>query len=353
MTRIDHLKNLLSEYKCDAIIVTHPIDLYYLTKQNISAGTLIVTTESAHLFVDGRYFEKCKESLGFKVIEARANNWTKELKELPQIKSIGFDANTTSYSNYLDLKEKLNAKLIPVKGIGQNLRLIKDSEEIEKLKKAATLCREGYHHICNLLQEGVTEKELSTALEIFWKQKADAKLAFEPIIAFGTNSSMPHYTPGNVPLKKGDTVLIDIGVELENYCSDMTRTLFFHSANKEIRHIYSIVKQANEAAIQLCTPGTLIKSLDEAARSLIETAGFGKQFLHSLGHGLGLEVHELPFLSPTSTFGNQTLKPGMVITIEPGIYIPGVGGVRIEDTLVITASGHENLTNLSKDIKIY
>ena len=217
MTRIDRLKNTLKQHECDAIIITDKTDLYYLTKKQLSAGTLIVTKESAHLFVDGRYFEKCKACPEYQVKQARGNTWTTELKELPKIGIIGFDAKTTSYSDYLDLNRALKSSQIelkPLKGIGQNLRLIKDEQEIEKLKNSANLCLEGYHHICHLLKEGVTEIELANEIEIFWKKKGATKPAFDPIIAFGTNSSMPHYTPGAVRLKKGDPILIDIGVEL-------------------------------------------------------------------------------------------------------------------------------------------
>jgi Xaa-Pro aminopeptidase len=224
----------------------------------------------------------------------------------------------------------------------QNLRLIKDAEEISKLRAAAQLGYEGYLFALSLLREGVSEKELALALELFWKERGASRLAFDSIIAFGPNSSMPHYRPDETTLKQNTSVLIDCGVVLSHYHSDMTRVAYFGNPPQEIQTIYPIVEEAKAKAIEACRPGTLIGDLDRIARDWIQSKGYGEYFSHSLGHGVGLEIHENPIIRQTGPFSEKPLKTGMVITIEPGIYLPGIGGVRLEDTILITENGYEN-----------
>lgn len=228
------------------------------------------------------------------------------------------------------------------------MRRVKDKQEIRLLGKAANLGTEGFHYVCSKLTEGITEQELAIALEIFWKEKGSQGLAFSPIIAFGKNSSMPHHRAGATKLQSGDIVLIDIGVLLDYYHSDMTRCVFFGPPQKKLIEIYEIVRQAQEMALAMCRPGVLIEELDRAARSYIASKGHQEHFTHGLGHGVGLQIHEGPSLSQKSADKTLPLEEGMVITIEPGIYLPEIGGVRIEDTVVITDKGHKNLTKAAK-----
>jgi Xaa-Pro aminopeptidase len=257
---------------------------------------------------------------------------------------VEFDATKMTYQRYLDL-QKEGVELIPVRATTRESRLIKSAEEIEKLRQAAILGLEGYHVILEALRPGVTEKEMVVELEIFWKRAGGSGVAFSPIVAFGENSSKPHYHPSDRVLAPNEAVLIDIGVTLDHYHSDMTRVYFFGKPDPKVEEIYAIVKEAQARALQLCKPATSIRDLDAAARDYITEKGFGEQFVHSLGHGIGLEVHEAPRVYKEGPDVDLQLQPGMVITIEPGIYLPGLGGVRIEDTVVITESGHLNLTN--------
>lgn len=354
--RLKKLQKTIQNMRCDLLIIEDVIDIYYMTGIELSTGKLFVDLQEASLFVDSRYYEHCQKLCPFNVIlleDSTIENWFCEKNFSLKI---GCDSTKTSYENYLEWRKQLKKfeiragpsaafKLVPLKGPLRILRCIKDADEIILLKKAAALGSEGFDFVYNSIIEGISEKELAIELEIFWKRKGSKSLGFDPIIAFGTHSSMPHYRPDQTTLKKGENVLIDIGVNLEHYHSDMTRVIYFGTPHKKIQEIYSIVLEAQRRALQLCKPGTLIGELDRTARDYIQQKGYGNYFTHGLGHGVGLEIHEAPSLRQNGIDHLLKLQEGMVITIEPGIYLPDVGGVRIEDTVAITATGHENLTN--------
>lgn len=355
--RLQQLQALLQDIPCDALLVEDPINLYYLTGLQLSTGTLIVLSTGGFLLVDGRYYELSKKVSPVPVVLLNQNAFVDLfLKECSQVRVLAFNSELTTYRRYLDLEKCLESvsqksegkqkiSFIPCESPVKKLRAIKDSDEIAFLRDAGKLGSQGFDFVCSILQEGITEEKVAAELEIFWKQRGSKALAFDPIIAFGANSSMPHYRAGKAQLKTGDTVLIDIGVNYQHYHSDMTRVLFFKEANPKILEIYEVVKEAQRAALEICRPGTLIADLDRAARKVISSHGYGEHFTHSLGHGVGLEIHEWPTLRDAPPFQEIPLKAGMVITIEPGIYLSGIGGVRLEDTIVITANGYENLTN--------
>jgi Xaa-Pro aminopeptidase len=264
------------------------------------------------------------------------------------IRSCGFDSAYTSFKtfhHYEQALKTLSVSLVPLDAPIQWLRMIKDEEEISLLKEAAHLGYRGYEFVASCLVEGISEAELALELEFFWKKQGAKRLAFDSIIAFGSNSSMPHYRAGFTPLTPNTSVLIDIGVNWKHYHSDMTRVVFYGTPDPRLQTIYAIVEEAKNRAMEICRPGTLIGDLDRAARNYISDQGYGTYFTHSLGHGLGLDVHELPTLRSKGPLAEQPLQKGMVITIEPGIYLPGIGGVRLEDTLLITEQGYENLTH--------
>lgn len=349
---------MLKELSCDAFIVEDQINLYYMTGLFLSSGMLLVYPEGAHLIVDARYYELCKKESPFPIIlrEDKPPMTTFLAgSDLPKITTVGFSRENMTYGTFLKLQKELETFGLALKAVENpivKLRTIKNQDEIAILSKTAALGSEGFDYLCSLLREGITEVELAVELEIFWKRKGSKTIAFDPIIAFGANSSMPHYRVGNHRLQYGDAVLIDIGVNYENYHSDMCRVVFFGEPDPKIKAIYSIVKSAQETALQKCFPGTRIGDLDASARDYIEKEGYGENFTHSLGHGVGLEIHEAPMIRNQPPYQDVILEPGMVLTVEPGIYLPGIGGVRIEDTVVITEEGHQNLTNRSKDLKV-
>lgn len=345
--RIKKTVNLLPEYGIDALLVEDPLNIFYLTGLDVSAGSLLIGKKEA-LFLDGRYFEALKDKSPVTVKPI-----TEDIFQFGT--RIGFDREKTSYGRYETLKKasKNKVSLHPVENIVKNkVRIIKSLDEIALLKKAAKLAAKGFSYAVNQLKTGVTEIEIAQKLKIFWLENGSDGPSFEPIVAFGVHTACPHHRPTDKKLKKGDIVLFDLGANLHKYASDMTRVLFFGKPNSSLISIYEIVHEAHEKALSLCKPGESIFKLDTAARKIISKAGFADQFPHSLGHGIGLEVHEAPLMPRKKPSAAADLEPGMALTIEPGVYVPGSGGVRIEDTIIITKSGYESITPLSKDITI-
>lgn len=353
--RIKKAQQLLEKKHLDALIVDNPIDLYYLTSLSLSLGRLVISKDEVALFVDGRYFEACKKANPCSVYLTKGYGKESTFGSWQHLKGqLGFDAAFTSVRHFRELENVTShlGQLVPLNDPIKELREIKDQEEIVLLKKACDLGSNGYDFVLTLLKEGISEAEVAAELEIFWKKQKGQRIAFESIIAFGENSAYPHHRSGERKLKRGDCVLIDIGVVVQNYHSDMTRVVFFGSPDPEIVHIYNIVKEAQQRALESCHSGITAKEVDRAARDFIIQEGYGSHFTHGLGHGVGLEIHELPVLKQDDPYGNKTLVDGMVVTVEPGIYLPGKGGVRIEDSIVITKQGYTDLTQRSKEILI-
>ncbi|MBA3722010.1 MAG: aminopeptidase P family protein [Parachlamydiaceae bacterium] len=349
--RIKALSEILKSIPCDALLVENPTNLLYLTGLDLSTGKLLITSTGATLLVDGRYIETCLKYSPCPVHLIDKMSLKDAIRSNP-ISTMAFESDKTMHHEFLNLQklidelrqESVDVTLTHVESPVQKMRLIKDDDEIKILAEAARLGYEGFEFVVANLKEGITEEELALELEYFWRKKGAKKVAFDPIIAFGPNGSMPHYRAGESKLQKNQSVLIDIGVTWKHYHSDMTRVIFFGEVSEEIQKIYKIVEEAKQAAISLCKPGTLIGDLDKSARHIISSKGYGEYFTHSLGHGIGLDVHEIPTLRSKGPFINTPLEPGMVITIEPGIYLPDIGGVRLEDTIVITKNGFTNLT---------
>jgi Xaa-Pro aminopeptidase len=330
----------LNNWSVDALIIENPVDLKYLCSLNLSQGLLIVDDKQSCLFVDGRYIEEAK---GARLI---SEDNLKSFLSTCTFKKVGFDEEALSFSRYSYLKnifQAYNIELVALKSPIKKLRSIKTLDEIKKLKEAAELNKKGFKFVQNILKEGVSEREVSNALKIFWIENGGDEPSFEPIIAFGKNSSKPHYRSGNQTLKKNDIALIDIGVSKDGWQSDATKTYIFGQVDPIITQIYKIVEDALEKTLVLCKEGLIIKALDEKARGIIKEWGYEKDFKHSIGHGLGLEVHEYPLLKPSSINPHEVLKEGMCITIEPGIYLEGIGGIRLEKSIVITKNGYELL----------
>lgn len=332
------------------LLIEQPLSLFYLTGLHLSLGKLLITPSEACLVVDGRYIETAQSLAPIPCVLLQDDTLQSLLTEW-HAEQLSFVAEDTTYQRYTQLKE-LNIPLAPIEDPVRKLRLVKDPTELDKLRRAGELGSQGYDFVCSLIGEGVSERDLAKQLELFWLREGGEKVAFQPIIAFGANGSKPHHHPSDTRLQSGQPVLIDIGVTLDDYHSDMTRTVFYKSPSAEIQKVYHTVHQAQQAALDACQPGVSAGELDRIARDYIAKAGYGEQFSHSLGHGIGLEVHEAPGLRQKMPDQSIVLQAGMVITIEPGIYLPGMGGVRIEDTIIITQNGFEDLTKRSKEIHI-
>ena len=326
------------EGSVEACLIEDPIDLYYLTGLSLSKGSLLLTRKKQLLLVDDRYFQSAIEKAVVAVERDLQVAW-EEFFARNLFKKIAFDSEKVSYERYLEF-QKYHKEFVASPNLLKNVRAIKDTVEMGKITMSAQLLRRGFTHICSLLKAGITEKELSKEFEIFCLQQGADGLAFEPIIAFGKNSAMPHYHSQNVALQSKDVVLIDIGVIVDHYHSDMTRVVFFEEPHLRLSYLYQIVKQAQKAALDLCAPGTTLAELDLAAREVFKRHDLEPFFVHSLGHGIGLNTHEFPRISHQGKDAQVILQKNMVVTIEPGLYLPDIGGVRYEDMVLITEEGY-------------
>ncbi len=334
---------LQEERGWEGCLIEHPIDLFYLTALKLSAGRLVVIDNRATLFVDGRYLEEAKEKSPVPVClieDAACREWAQGHK-------LAFDSAKTSYDQFLKLQEWTDG-LLPIRGLLEPLRAIKTEEEKQRLRASAELAWLGFEHASRFLLPGVTEQEIAWEFERFCREHGASSMAFEPIVAFGEATARPHHRASTSRLRKGQLVLIDCGCMLDGYASDMTRMQIDEETNHEILHLYTTVREAHLAALKKCRPGVKLGELDLAARAVMAREGVEELFVHSLGHGIGLETHEYPRISSKGEGRNFLLQEGMVVTIEPGLYLPGVGGVRYEDTVLITADGVENLYAESK-----
>lgn len=271
-------------------------------------------------------------------------------KAVPTAQTIAVETDLLAYDRAKALLEIYpGAKIEPVQGALNQLRNIKAADEIENMRRAAQLADLGVRIGAQALREGVSELEVLAEIEYQLKKAGAARMAFSTIVLFGTNSADPHGEAGQRKLKSGDLALFDLGVVYNGYCSDITRTFAYKTISPEQRQIYNAVLQAQLAALSLCKPGTVIAEMDKIAHDSIDAAGYGQYFSHRIGHGLGIDVHEFPSLH---ALNQGQLQAGMTFTVEPGIYIPGQGGVRIEDDVLITDSGCEILTSFPNELQI-
>ncbi len=361
--RIKKLKENLKKEKLDAVFISSVSNISYLSgftnfSKDEREAYIFVGQDFAYIITDGRYSEAVKIQVPHLKLFERSNGKSSEelfKKHKKEIKTLGIEEDNLTVLEHKVLKKHFkNLKHFNI----NNLRSIKNNEELGKIEKACKLGDLAFNFILKKIKVGVSEKEIAGELEKFIKDKG-AEFSFPAIVAFGRNSSVPHHQTGNTKLKDGGTVLLDLGVKVDNYCSDMTRTIFFGKPSKEQKEIYRIVLEAQQKAVeflnkQISGASLRVKSdrritgaeLDKVAREYIKLKGF-PDIPHSLGHGIGLEIHESPHLSPKS---KEELKMGMVFSIEPGIYIEGFGGVRIEDLYVLEKDGLKQLTTSSREI---
>ncbi len=342
LQRIEALRALFPAWQCDVLIIEAPIDLYYLTGLRLSAGRLLIGIDSAQLFVDGRYLAIAQEKSPVPVAPLEKKHQRAWLERVGG-KRIGFDSASMSYDQYSKCAEIFDKTMLPIVSPLKTLRMIKDPEEREKMRKSAALAKEGVRHLCRALASGITEKEMAWQFEKFCRERGAASMAFAPIIAFGENTSFPHHRSSERPYKEGEPVLIDVGCIMDDYASDVSRTLWSAEVAPQFSHLHEIVVRSQKAALAICRPGISIGELDAAARRVMREAGVEELFVHGLGHGIGLETHEFPRISLKAEERDLLLQEGMVITIEPGLYVAGVCGARHEDTVIVTNEGPENL----------
>lgn len=360
------MKEFLEQHKLDAILVHTPANM-----RNISGftgeGLVYVSKDDAWILTDSRYtIAAAKESRGFEVLEYKKNIQQFLMEKIVNIHPglakktfrIGFEDAVMTVETYRTLKalfEKMELEqweLVPLHKKLDKMRQIKTAGEIASIKKAEAIGDEAFTKVVNWLTEcyrgkmPVTEKQVAAHIEFYMRDAGAEGTSFDTIAASGIHSSMPHAVPTDKVLEEGDFLTMDFGCLVDGYCSDMTRTIVYGKANEKQKEIYNVVLQAQSAALEQIKPGMTGKEVDQIARDIIKEAGYGECFGHSLGHSVGLEIHETPCFSPRE---ESVIQPGMVITVEPGIYVEGFGGVRIEDVVVITEDGCENITHSPKE----
>jgi Xaa-Pro aminopeptidase len=318
-------------------LIQDPLDLYYLTGLMMTRGRLLASPAGAHLFVDGRYIEKAKQLAPCPVhlFEEQKNHFTS---------SMAFDSAAFTYDGYLTLKKEFpHTEWTPLPNPVKPLRAIKDTSEIALLRKAAQLTSIGYRHILSLLKVGVSEEEIALEFELFCRKNGASAISFNPIIAFGENSAYPHYRAGKTRLQNNQLVLCDMGAVVEHYHGDMTRMFHFGKIDPRLEHFEQLVREAQHKAIDAIKPGMLGSDVDKIVRMVFDRSNVKPLYIHSLGHGVGLDLHEEPRIYHERE--DVVIQPGMVFTIEPGLYQPGLGGIRIEDMILVTEKGAERLTD--------
>lgn len=349
--RLKKFREIINDIGIDAMMITKKENYRYLSCFTGTCAVLLITKEHAVIVTDFRYEEQASDQCsGYKVVKYEGkieNELSKQCKEL-DIKSLGFEGSDVSFADYLRYKESFaTVKMEPQTGIVERLRLVKDEDEIENIDCAVKIADNVFEQIINIIKPGIKESDIAAELEYIMKKSGASGASFDIIVASGFRCSMPHGVASDKKIEYGDCITLDYGAIYKGYCSDITRTVFVGKPQKELIKIYNIVLDAQKAGIESVIEGRTGKEADAAARKYIYSAGYEGRFGHGLGHGVGLEIHEAPRLSPA---GEQILENGMVVTVEPGIYIPGLGGVRIEDVVVVNGTNPRILTQSSKDV---
>jgi Xaa-Pro aminopeptidase len=340
--RVERLRSSLEE----PLLVSTPANIRYLTGFSSSNAAVLVEPERIRVFSDFRYSSagKALERDGVEFVEASRNLYV-TLAELLEGR-IGFEATTVTYAEYETLAVA-GLDLVPRRGLVEALRAVKDESELEAIRAGAAITSEALERFSQERFTGRTERDLAWRLGELFHELGAKGPAFETIVAGGPNAARPHSRPTEREIQSGETVVIDAAALVDGYCSDCTRTFATGPLPDRLKQAYAVCLQAQEAGLEGARPGISGIDADAKARTVIEEAGYGELFGHGLGHGVGIEVHEAPRLSRESS---DTLAPGNVVTVEPGIYFPGEGGIRIEDLVVVTDNGPEILTSFTKDL---
>ncbi|WP_373892746.1 M24 family metallopeptidase [Virgibacillus natechei] len=350
MEKLTKLRNALEANNLDAILITSAINRRYITGFTGTAGAAIISKHNTRFITDFRYTEQATEQAqGFDIVEHKQaiELAIKDQVKDMNVKRLGFEKDHVTYSRYEDFKQAIEAELVPVSGLVEDIRLIKTADELSIMKQAAKIADDAFEHIQTYIKPGVKEIDVSNELEFFMRKQGATSSSFDIIVASGRRSALPHGVASDKEINSGELVTLDYGALYNGYCSDITRTFAVGEINDELKEIYDTVLEANLRGIDGIKPGITGREADALTRDYIKEKGYGDQFGHSTGHGLGLEVHEGPSLSYRT---DQKLETGMVVTVEPGIYVPGVGGCRIEDDIFITETGNERLTFAKKDL---
>lgn len=346
------LYNVLKVKKLDSILFFSRENIRYLCGFTGSSGMLLYRNGENIFFTDSRYLEQAKHEVRNAKVKLANRGAIDVCNFLSSdgIKMLGIEASSVSYQNFIYFQRNLRrTKIYPLTDELDELRAVKNKDEIKAIKKALKIAEASLKEVIKILRDDVSESEIAIEIEYLMKLKGSEELPFNTIVLFGKNSSLPHGRPGKRKLKKGDFILIDFGARYNGYCSDETVTFVYKKASKEQERVYTAVNDARKYAIELIRDGVKTADVDKAVRGVLDKHGLSKFFGHGLGHGVGLAIHESPRLAGDS---KTVLKKGMVVTVEPGVYIPGWGGVRLEDMVVVEEKGAKIITGFKKEFRI-
>ncbi|MGI6686342.1 MAG: M24 family metallopeptidase [Bacillota bacterium] len=353
--RVEKVLKGMEEQGIDGLFLMREANIRYISGFTGGDSFVLLTPHHKIFITDSRYTEQAEQECpGFEIVQYLGScpgleETISNLAEVHRIKKIGFEQDDVTFKIYDKLRRTLGNKteLVPTSGLVEAVRLVKDVREIACIKRAAEIVDEVFTYILGVIKQGPREKDIAIEIEYQMKKKGASHPAFSTIVASGPRGSLPHAIPSERVIKTGDLITMDFGAVYQGYCSDITRTVSVGEPTEKQKEIYRIVKEAQEAGLNAVRAGIEGSAADKAARDVIEKAGYGPNFGHGLGHGVGLEIHEEPSLN---TKCRKVLAAGSVVTVEPGIYIPNWGGVRIEDTVLVTEEGCEILTHATKDL---
>lgn len=353
--RIGRLRDRFDEAAIDALLVTKRENVRYLSGFTGSAGVLLVTRSGALFVTDGRYTERSKEELGAAGVDAAIEIGLTASKQnelllgaVDRGARLGLEDQTVTWAQQREYATAFaGVELVPAGAIVEGLRRVKDAGEVDRIRRACAIADDAFQALIPRLAEGLTEKMFALELEFAMRARGASGNSFDPIIASGPNGAKPHHMPSDRVIERNEMVVCDFGCIVEGYCSDMTRTVSVGDPGPDARRVYDVVLASQQAGRALVAADVACSDVDKASRDVIADAGWADAFSHSTGHGVGLEIHEAPRVS---SIAGDTLLVGDVVTVEPGVYLPGIGGVRIEDTVVVGATGAEPLTLTPKDL---
>ncbi|MFY8329414.1 M24 family metallopeptidase [Vagococcus carniphilus] len=350
--RIEKLREKMLEESLTSFLITSPYNLRYLTGFTGTTGMAVITLDDAYFITDFRYTEQASTQCeGYEIVQNVGPIFDEliDLIDEKGIPNMAFEEAHVSFKEFVSLEMLLETELVPISGMVESLREVKDESEVVIIKQACEIADKAFSHILTYIKPGMTEIQVANELDFHMRSLGATGVSFETIVASGVRSAMPHGVASDKIIEQGDLITIDFGCYYNGYVSDMTRTISLGEPSQKLREIYDIVKEAQQKVLDVAKPGMTGVELDAVARDYIASKGYGEAFGHSTGHGIGLEIHEGPNVS---RLAEKAFVPGNVITNEPGIYLPGIGGVRIEDDMLVTENGIKRLTHSEKELII-
>ena len=348
MSKFKELRAAMAAKGVDAVIITDPVNVSYVSEFSGDESGLVVTQSQAALVTDSRFVEAAKGEVHDADIVLHTKGLVPYMGQMVDdwgAKTVGFESAYMTFENYDALRKNTKAELVPTWHMVEQIREIKSADEIALIQKAVDIAQAGYEHVIATIKPGMTEQQVATDLDFFMRGQGASAVSFETIVASGYRSALPHGFAVDKVIEAGDVITLDWGALYKGYMSDLTRTFAVGTPDPKMDEVYKIVFQANQEMAEVMNPGTLGKTMQAAAHRAIDAAGYKEYFGHGAGHGIGRDIHEGP--GAWGQFMETPILPGNVLTDEPGIYLPGIGGVRIEDDILITADGHQRMSQVA------